>query len=98
MKESQFQKNCIDRIKTEFPGCMVLKNDSGYLQGIPDFLVLHNNRWAALEFKRAKEAAHRPNQDYYVSKMNGMSYASFVDPSNVEEVMNGLQEALGSEG
>ncbi len=98
MKESAFQHGLISEIKDMFPGAMVLKNDPGYIQGIPDLLVLYKDRWAALECKRTKGASHRPNQDYYVEKMNNMSYASFVCPENKEEVLNGLQEAFGPGG
>ena len=53
-KESAFQKGLINDLKKRFPGCMVLKNDPNYIQGIPDLLVLYEGRWAALECKKAK--------------------------------------------
>lgn len=95
-KESDFQGNLIKKIKDRFPGCMVLKNDPTYIQGIPDLLILHNNKWAALECKKSEKEKTRPNQPYYVNKMNNMSYASFVYPENEEEVLNEIQSALQS--
>lgn len=93
-KESEFQGNLIKKIKKRFPGCMVLKNDPTYIQGIPDLLILHNDKWAALECKKSEKEKTRPNQPYYVEKMNGMSYASFVYPENEEEVLNEIQSTL----
>lgn len=95
-KESEFQSNLIKDLKKIFPGCMVLKNDSSYYQGIPDLLVLYNDKWAMLECKRSSNASHRPNQDYYIDKFGKMSYASFIFPENKEEVLNELQKAFGS--
>ena len=34
--ESNFQANLIKELKNIFPGCIVMKNDSSYIQGIPD--------------------------------------------------------------
>lgn len=96
MLESQFQSGLIKELKKKFPGCIVLKNDAEYIQGIPDLLVLHNNRWAALECKRNSKAKHQPNQDYYVERMNDMSYASFICPENKKEVLDELEHALES--
>ena len=93
-KESEFQGNLIKKIKKRFPGCMVLKNDPTYIQGIPDLLILHNDKWAALECKKSENEKTRPNQPYYVNKMNGMSYASFIYPENEEEVLNEIQSTL----
>ncbi len=94
MLESKFQANLIKDIKKELPGCVVMKNDSSYIQGIPDLLILHNNNWGALEVKQSAKAKHQPNQDYYVEKMNSMSYASFIYPENREEKLNELYKAL----
>lgn len=95
-RESAFQSKLIKRLKSTFPGCMVLKNDSSYLQGVPDLIILYQDRWAMLECKKTRGASHRPNQDYYISKLNEMSYANFIYPENEEEVMNELERALES--
>ena len=92
MLESKFQSHLIRKIKNEFPGCMVLKNDPTYLQGVPDLTVFCGNKWAALEVKKSANASHRPNQNYYVDKMNRMSYATFVYPENEKEVLAELHK------
>ena len=94
MLEREFQAKTIKRIKELFPGCIVLKNDAGYLQGFPDFLILYGQRWAALEFKREGDAHKQPNQIYYVQKTAEMSFGRFIFPENVEDVLNELQQAL----
>ena len=90
MKESKFQSNLIKKIKKLFPGSIVLKNDPTYIQGIPDLLVLYKDKWASLEVKRSAGASHRPNQDYYVNKMNKMSFSRFIFPENETEVLTDL--------
>lgn len=94
MLESKFQSNLIKKLKEEYPGCMVLKNDSSYLQGVPDLLVLYNDHWASLEVKKNANARHQPNQDYYVDKMNEMSFSRFICPENEEEVLSDLKRAF----
>lgn len=94
MLESEFQSKIIKRLKKEFPDCIVLKNDPTYIQGMPDLLILNNDKWAALEVKRNERAHHQPNQDYYISKMSKMSYASFICPENEKEVFDDLQRSL----
>ena len=98
MLESRFQSGLIKELKEKFPGCIVLKNDADYKQGIPDLLVLHENKWAALECKKSANAKHQPNQDYYVGKMNEMSFASFICPENKKEVLHELELAFKSTG
>lgn len=90
MRESKFQSNLIQKIKKLFPGSIVLKNDPTYIQGIPDLLVLYKDKWASLEVKRSAGASHRPNQDYYVNKMNKMSFSRFIFPENETEVLTDL--------
>lgn len=94
MLEREFQAKLIRDIHNRFPGCIVMKNDSGYLQGIPDLTVLYKNHWATLEDKKDAKATHRPNQDYYVEKMNEMSFSAFVYPENVEEVLNEMERSF----
>lgn len=96
MNENKFQHSLIKKIQNKLPDAMILKNDSGYIQGIPDLIVLNGSKWAALECKRSRNAKHRPNQDFYVDKMNDMSYAAFVYPENEEEVLDDLQRSLQS--
>lgn len=65
MLENKFQANLIKELKKRFPGCIVMKNDPTYIQGIPDLLILHKDRWAALECKKRANAKKQPNQEYY---------------------------------
>lgn len=94
MLESKFQSKLIKELEKRFPGCIVMKNDPDYIQGIPDLMILYKNRWAALECKKSANAKHRPNQDYYVQKMSGMSFASFIFPENMKEVLDDLEQSF----
>jgi hypothetical protein len=95
-KESDFQKSLIYEIKQRLPGAIVTKLDANHIQGIPDLLILYKDRWGSLECKKSEKATHRPNQEYYVEKMNKMSFSSFIFPENRTEVLNDLQRALES--
>ena len=92
MRENKYQSALRKRIEALFPDAMIFKNED--TQGIPDLLILNGNRWASLEVKRSKNEKHQPNQDYYVSKMNEMSYSAFIFPENEEEILDELQCAL----
>ena len=94
--ERDFQSKLIKEIKKMFSVCIVLKNDSSYIQGIPDLLILYKNKWATLELKRSASAKRQPNQEYYVGLMNDMSFSRFIYPENKEEVLNELREAFES--
>lgn len=92
--EAQYQAGLIKRLKEKFPGILVLKNDPNWIQGIPDLTLIYHKRWAMLECKRSWNAPHRPNQDYYIEKLNLLSYAAFVYPENEEVIMHDLEHAL----
>lgn len=92
MNENGFQARLIKEIEERLPGCIVGKNDSR--QGIPDLLILYEDKWASLEVKKSKTSSHRPNQDYYVRRMNEMSFSRFIFPENKEEVLDDLQRSL----
>ena len=92
--ESKFQKELMDTIKDRYPGCVVLKNDSSYIQGFPDWTIVSKDKWAVLEAKRETGAKKQPNQEYYVGLMNEMSFSRFICPENKEEVLNELQQAF----
>ena len=94
MLESQFQRALIHKIQKQYPGAIILKNDANYIQGIPDWLVLEGRRWAAFDAKSSSRATHRPNQDYYIERMNKMSLADFVYPENEEAFLHELHKTL----
>ena len=94
MLESKFQAKLIKEIKEHLPGCIVMKTDPNYIQGMPDLLILHKDKWASLENKRSANAKKQPNQQYYVGKMNEMSFSRFVCPENKEAVLSDLYKAL----
>lgn len=94
--ESIFQKELIDEIRERYPGCVIIKNDPNYIQGFPDLTILYKDKWAAMEVKRNASSKHQPNQDFYIKKLNDMSYASFVYPENKEVVLRELQSAFKS--
>lgn len=97
MLENKFQANLIKKLKKQYPECVVMKNDSSYIQGIPDLLVLNRNKWASLECKKSANARHQPNQDYYVEKMNNMSFSRFVFPENEKEVLDELEQYFNND-
>lgn len=96
--ESVYQAKLIRKLKRLFPGCEILKNDANYKPGILDLTIFWGPHWAMLEVKASATSRERPNQDYYVRQMNGMSFASFIYPENEEEVLAALQEAFASRG
>lgn len=89
--ERDFQASLKKELKAMFPGCIVAKLDSSDIQGIPDLLILHNDKWATLENKKNAKAHRQPNQEYYVSKMDNMSFSRFIYPENKEEVLGELK-------
>ena len=95
-KESDFQSKLIKELEKRFEGCIVTKQDANYIQGIPDLLILYKDRWACLECKKSSNAKKQPNQNYYISRMNEMSYANYICPENKEEVLDELQQAFQS--
>lgn len=90
MRENEFQSQLIKKIEEKLPGCLVLKNDPNYIQGIPDLSVLYNKKWAFLECKRSVKDSHQPNQDFYISQANRMSFARFIYPENEKEILDEL--------
>ena len=94
--ESQYQKKLIKRLKEQFPGCWVQKQPTNDVQGIPDLLILHNQRWAMLEVKRDAKSRSQPNQQYYIDKFNAMGFAHYINPDNEEEVFRALEQTFTS--
>ena len=90
-RETSYQTELVKRIKIRFPGCEVLKNDSGYMQGIPDLTILMDGMYAVLEVKRSADEDYQPNQEWYLAKFSNMSWSATIYPENEEAVLNELQ-------
>lgn len=90
--ERDFQPTLIKDIEHLFPKCLVMKNDAGYRQGIPDLLILWRDRWALLEVKKSANEPPRPNQPYYVNWAQENSFGAFIFPENKNEVLRALVE------
>lgn len=99
MRERDYQAGLIRKIKRLYPGCIVLKNDSSYMQGIPDLMVLYKNKWVALEVKVKEPRSSRdfePNQEWFIERMNDMSFAACIFPENEKDVLRGVQLTFSS--
>ena len=96
MRENEYQAKLIKKINDLIPGCIIHKNDSSRIQGYPDLTIFYGPRWAALEVKTSLDAPTQPNQPYWVDRLNGMSYASFISPETEDGVLHELQQALGA--
>lgn len=96
MRESLYQTQLIKKLKQLFPQCVILKNDSSYMQGIPDLTILFNDCWAMLEVKTSADAPEQPNQRHFVRQLDRMSFAAFIFPKNEEEVLSELQHTFYS--
>ena len=94
MLESEYQGKLIKKLEKLFPGSVILKNDSGYRQGIPDLVIFHGARWAMLEVKASETAPYQANQEYYLDLLGKMSFASVIYPSIEKDVLSALDKAL----
>lgn len=94
MTENQYQSKLIKKLEDLFPGCVILKNDSSYQQGIPDLVILWKDFWASLEVKASALASSQPNQDHYIERLDAMSFAAYIYPENEKEVLSALQQAF----
>lgn len=90
MLESKFQNQILKpAIKEMLPGCVIMKNDENTVQGIPDLLVLYENKYAMIECKRSATASFRPNQKFYLDKFANWGTLSLVAyPENLDEVLD----------
>jgi hypothetical protein len=95
MRERDYQAYLIKKIRRLFPGCVILKNDSAYMQGIPDLTILYGERWVMLEVKKSEDSPFQPNQEFYISQLNEMSFAVSIFPANEKDVFHELQRILG---
>lgn len=98
MLESAYQAKLIKKIYAMLPGCLILKNNPVYLQGIPDLSIFHGPRWAMLEVKTKKPRPgsddFEPNQEWYIADISKKTFCRCIYPENEREVLRGLQQAL----
>ncbi len=94
MSEAEYQARLIKKLHDRFPGCVIHKNPTDLIQGLPDLVIYYYNCYAMLEVKVSAEAPERPNQRHYVEKFDVMSFAAFIFPENEEEVLRELQLAF----
>jgi len=92
MLERDYQSQLIKKLRRRFKGCIILKNDSEYLQGVPDLTILFDDMWAMLEVKASEDSSNQPNQAYYVDLLDVMSFACFIYPENEQAVMRDLND------
>lgn len=91
--ERFYQKQLIKELNDIFEGkAIIIKNDSSYLQGIPDWAIMYGKLCILLEVKSSEKAITQPNQEYYLSKHIEMGgYGYLIYPENEEEVMGEIR-------
>lgn len=97
MLERDYQAHLIGRIEQELNGSVVIKNDSNFIQGIPDLTVFYFERYALLEVKVSEKAKPQPNQPYYVEEFNSRSYAAFIYPENEDQILKEMYQVLSDQ-
>lgn len=95
--ESKYKTDLKKRMERRFVGAIILKNDEQLCPGIFDLVMLWGEQYAAIEVKRNPSAPYRPNQPYYLEKVEKMGGLSFtIYPENEDEVLNAIQYAFES--
>lgn len=94
MAENRYQAKLIKKIEKLLPGCVILKNDPQYQQGILDLTILYNDKWGSLEVKASMHSPLQPNQAYFVDRLGEMSFAAIIYPENEGVVLSALEQAL----
>lgn len=95
--ENKYQRELIRKLEQIFPDAIILKNDSGYRQGIPDWSIMNGEHWGMFDVKKSKDAPHQPNQDWYINwAASEGHFGMFVYPENEEEFLDAIQQALGN--
>lgn len=102
MTEAEYQASFLDKVRFILPSingkkCVIIKNDPGYLQGVPDWTVFYGRLYVTLEVKRTRDAHRQPNQKYYVDLFRYMAYSAFVYPENEQQILSELIEYFKGE-
>lgn len=93
--ENQYQAQLIKKLHKLYPEAIIIKNDSAYMQGIPDWTFFLGKVWLWFDVKRAANAEHQPNQDWYIQWADENGHLGmFVYPENEKEFLDAIQQAL----
>lgn len=91
--EADTQARFVKRLRKAFERVIILKNDSGYLQGIMDLTVILPGAIIFIEVKPYEEAPYEPNQEYYLDLVQQFGFFSCtLHPGNEEEVFRAIQQ------
>lgn len=92
-KENEYQAYIMKKLRKTYGDDYVIKIPGYVLQGIADIEVTHGAKYARLEAKAYKDAAHRPNQEYRINEINKQGgFARFIYPENEKEVLKELND------
>lgn len=97
MLERDYQRHVIEEIKNLAPRGVidVLKNNSGYRQGIPDLSIFALSHWGWVEVKTSEFAPQEPNQEYYINwAIKSGAFGAFIYPENEKEVLRALERSF----
>lgn len=91
--EAVFQAAFVKRLRNTFDRVIILKNDSGYLQGIMDLTVILPGCVIFLETKPYEDAPYEANQEYYLDLVQRFGhFSATVYPENEEVIFRAIQE------
>lgn len=91
MLERDVKRKLLKGVEERFPEAEVFYTDARLRQGTPDILVLNGKNWAMLEVKLHANSRRQPNQEYFVKKLDSMSFCKFVHQDNVEETLDEME-------
>lgn len=98
--ERVYQPKFIKRLRREFPGIVIIKNDTDYQQGFPDWTLLYHQCWAVLEIKRKRPrpgtSDFEPNQEWFIEELDKLCFSACVYPENEEEIIDALKSIFSS--
>ena len=94
--ERDFQQLVRKQIQKVLPDSLTVKNDSGYIQGIPDLTVFCGDKWAFIEVKKSPNEKYQPNQEYYLDWANQRAFSATVFPENCDLVLDELYNYFNS--
>lgn len=96
--EREFQPKLNEEVKRRMPTCEIIRLDANKnYQGIPDFLVLCPEGWGIFETKRRPNSRKQPNQDHHIKRLSKIGFSAFINPDNMDEVLDDFQSTLRSD-